>query len=413
MRSMNRRRLIALGARLTLASQLPRVAFADYAGDARLVVAILRGGLDGLAAVPPYGEPRYTNLRRELAISPPDGSDGARKLDGLFALHPALETLHGLYLSRELTVVPAVATPYRERSHFDGQEILENGGTRADGTRDGWLNRSLGTLPGAADRPAIALVQNVPLLLRGDASVTTWVPSPLPEADSDLLDRIADLYAYDSLLSGRLHEALTARALLDGVTSEVPLELPSDTPAGAGGERRSRNRDQGLRLAAAAGRFLGSEDGPRIAVLESRGWDTHANQGADQGALANRLARLDASIAVLRESLGDVWSRTAVLVVTEFGRTAAENGTRGTDHGTGGCAFLAGGAVRGGRVIGDWPGLAERDLLDGRDLRPMVDLRGVLKGVLRDHLGVEDAQLHTRIFPASTSVPAIDGLIAS
>ena len=399
---LTRRSLLRQSLAFSALAQLPRLVLAQHPGDARLVVVILRGALDGLAAVPPYGEPRYAALRGTLALASPGVTAGALKLDGLFALHPSLVNLHALYTAGELAVVHAAATPYRERSHFDGQMVLENGGTAGGVPRDGWLNRALGNFAAPTHDAAVALAENVPLVLRGDESVTSWSPSRLPDAADDTLERIADLYANDALLSSRLRDALAAR------------DMAGDAAAGAGGARGAgfRGDAQIGALVSAAARFLAADDGPRIAVLEAGGWDTHANQGAEQGQLAARLGGLDGAVATLKRELGAVWSRTALLVVTEFGRTVAVNGTRGTDHGTGGCAFLVGGAVKGGRVIADWPGLAEKDLYQARDLKPTTDLRAVFKGVLRDHLGVAAAALDTHVFPGSAAVAALDGLVA-
>jgi uncharacterized protein (DUF1501 family) len=399
MTMLSRRKLLSCSLQAAAVAHLPRLVLADHPGDSRLVVVILRGALDGLAAVPAYGEPRYAALRGELALAAPGSTSAALKLDGLFALHPSLANLHALYAAGELAVLHAVATPYRDRSHFDGQMVLENGGTAAGAFRDGWLNRALAVL-----RPsmAVALAENVPLVLRGPESVTSWSPSRLPDAADDTLERVAELYANDALLSSRLHDALAMR------------DMAGDVTTGAAGARGGgfRGDAQIGPLVAAAARFLRAYDGPRIAVLEAGGWDTHANQGAEQGQLALRLGGLDGAVAALKRDLGAVWSNTALLIVTEFGRTVAANGTRGTDHGTGGCAFLAGGAVKGGRVLADWPGLGERDLFEGRDLQPTTDLRAVLKGVLRDHLGVSAATLDTAVFPDSRAVQAVEGLVA-
>ncbi len=163
--------------------------------------------------------------------------------------------------------------------------------------------------------------------------------------------------------------------------------------------------------AEAAARFLAAADGPRIAVIEASGWDTHANQGAETGQLANRLAGLDAGVAKLRTGLGEAWEDTVVAIVTEFGRTVRVNGTRGTDHGTAGAAILVGGAVRGGRVLADWPGLAPRALHEGRDLRPTTDLRALFKAVLAEHLGLDTGFIDREVFPGSGAARRLDGLI--
>jgi uncharacterized protein (DUF1501 family) len=399
-----RRRLLLGGAALAASVALPDVLFARTGGSARLVVVILRGALDGLAAVPPYADPAYAGLHRELAIFAPGVADGALALDGSFGLHPSLGFLHQRYLAGELVVFHAVASPYRDRSHFDGQNVLENGLAKPLGSADGWLNRALAVLPRGAGQPgerAVAISQNVPLILRGDASVISKSPQTTPDVDEELLSRLADLYSQDDWFSARLSEAVQTEKLADDGGS--PADVPAMRPAG-GADRVSG----AARMAATLMRSLG---GPEVAVIEAGGWDTHANQGGAKGALAQRLNGLDNALRALADELGPLWPQTAVLVVTEFGRTAAMNGTRGTDHGTGGCAFLAGGAVRGGRVIADWPGLSRAALLDNRDLRPTLDLRSVFKAVLDEHLRVDARSLATRIFPDSSGARPLQGLI--
>jgi uncharacterized protein (DUF1501 family) len=396
---MTSRRAFVSGAFAASATALlPKLVFADVATEARFVLVILRGALDGLAAVPAYGEGSYASKRGALAITAPQ-----LKLDGLFALNPSLTHLHERFAAKELIVFHAVASPYRERSHFDGQDLLENGTSAPKSVHDGWLNRALPLLPEAKQRPtdrvALALAQNVPLVLRGDARVGSWAPSRLPETDSDTLQRIADLYSTDPYFASRLQSALAA----DAVAGE------------GGGEGMNAGRRDPLNalapVAAAAGKFLAAADGPRIAVLEASGWDTHANQGAERGQLANRLRGLDQALDSLRTSLAAAWTRSAVLVVTEFGRTVAVNGTNGTDHGTATCAFLVGGAVAGGRVLTDWPGLATSALYEGRDLRPTTDLRSILKGVLAAHLGASESGLEERVFPASRAARMLESLV--
>ena len=396
---LQRRTFLAASAKLTLLAPFGAL-FAAPNADARFVLVILRGGLDGLAAVPPYGDPQYRALRGALAIDSPGTESGVLPLDGLFGLHPSLTSLHAMYEASELAVLHAVATPYRERSHFDGQKVLEAGGATPSASDGGWLNRALTALATGGDsRAAVALAENVPLVLRGEFAVSSWAPSRLPGADEDLLARVRRLYeASDPKLAARLTEALGARELAGDAGETQRL-------AGRGGQQIAP-------LASAAARFLGSADGPRIAVLDVDGWDTHANQGAAQGNLALRLRGLDAGIAALKTELGAHWRDTSVLVVTEFGRTVAVNGTRGTDHGTAGCAFLAGGAVAGGRMIADWPGLAARDLREGRDLRATLDLRGVFKTVLAEQFGVAESVLETTVFPDSSGAAPLPNLIA-
>jgi uncharacterized protein (DUF1501 family) len=390
------RRHFLLGASALAASAaFPPALFAHIGGSSRLVVMILRGALDGLAAVPPYGDPDYVALHRELAIAAPGAADGALKLNGTFGLHPSLGFLHERFAAGELIVFDAVASPYRDRSHFDGQNVLENGLAKPIGTADGWLNRALSALSrGAApskDR-AVAVSQNVPLILRGEAAVLSKSPQLTAVADEDLLTRLADLYSKDDWFSARLSEAVQTDKMVDE-------------------SARSSDTDRVTAVARMAANLMRSEGGPEIAVIEASGWDTHANQGGAKGTLAARLGGLDRAVKSLAEGLGPLWPQTAVLIVTEFGRTAAMNGTRGTDHGTGGCAFLVGGAVRGGQVIADWPGLAPKALLDSRDLKPTLDLRSVFKGVLDEHMRIDAHTLANRVFPDSHGARPLQGLI--
>jgi len=409
--AFSRRRFLQSGGALVASAALPGVLFANTGGPNRLVVVILRGALDGLAAVPPYADPNYAELHRELAIGAPGTAEGALALDATFGLHPSFGFLHDRYLAGELVVFHAVASPYRDRSHFDGQNVLENGLTKPIGTADGWLNRALAALPRATGRSgerAIAISQNVPLILRGDMPVISKSPQTTPDVDEDLLARLADLYSKDDWLSARLSEAVQTEKLADGGTSAGAAMASGAMPAQPVKPVAADRVSGAARMAAT---LMRSEGGPEVAVIEATGWDTHANQGGAKGALAQRLAGLDQALHALADGLGPLWPQTAVLVVTEFGRTAAMNGTRGTDHGTGGCAFLVGGAVRGGRVIADWPGLTRSALLDNRDLRPTLDLRSVFKAVLDEHMRVDAKTLASRIFPDSRGTRPLPGLM--
>jgi uncharacterized protein (DUF1501 family) len=400
--SGRRRFLIGAGA-LAASTAIPNALFAYTGGSSRLVVVILRGALDGLAAVPPYGDPDYVSLHRELAIASPGGADGALALNNTFGLHPALSFLHERFAAGELVVFDAVASPYRDRSHFDGQNVLENGLSKPIGTADGWLNRALAAMPRGGGRPgrsAVAISQNVPLILRGEASVISKSPQATPDVDEDLLARLADLYSKDDWFSARLSEAVQTEKMVDTSTDGMSKEAAKAAYPNRVGA-----------VARMASELMRSDGGPEIAVIEAGGWDTHANQGGAKGVLATRLAGLDQGLKSLADGLGPLWPQTAVLVVTEFGRTAAVNGTRGTDHGTGGCAFLVGGAVRGGQVIADWPGLRRTDLLDGRDLKPTLDLRSVFKSVLDEHMRVDANALAKRVFPDSSGARPLQGLI--
>ncbi len=396
---INRREILKAAGFGTLAAGLPSLSFAGAETDARLVLVILRGAVDGLALAPPYGDGSYRKLRGELALPGPGETGGVARLDGLFGLHPSLEFVHRSYRDDQALLVHAAASPYRERSHFDGQDVLENGASDVGTLHDGWLNRALEPLGGSlGNEAAIAMAQNTPLVLRGEQSVTSWASSQLPDADDSTLERLQDLYATDEFFAVRLAQALKSQDIADGMN-------------GMDRQRRRGNDAQQLkRTMQAAARFLTAPDGPRIAVVESGGWDTHANQGASSGQLANRLAGLDSALAALHDGLGASWRDSVVLVVTEFGRTVRVNGTRGTDHGTASAALLLGGAVDGGRVVADWPGLRGADLYQDRDLRPTTDLRSLFKGVLAEHLGLSENTIENRVFPNSPSAATATGL---
>jgi uncharacterized protein (DUF1501 family) len=390
--------LAAGGALLTT-----RLAFAHASERRRrFVLVIMRGALDGLAVAPPCGDPDYAGLRRDFALAPPgSGAHAALPLDGFFGLHPALGFLQQSYAARELIVFHALASPYRERSHFDGQDLLENGTLKPHALQTGWLNRALAQTPEHTAREAgVALGQNVPLVMRGPAAVASWSPSRLAALDEDTFARITDLYAGDPLLSVRLADAMAADAMAGGDAGPPAMDGSMGTGAGRYGE-----------IVQAAAGFLRQDEGPKVAVFDTTGWDTHANEGGAEGQLAGRLHQLDAGLAILKQQLGPAWADTAVLLVTEFGRTAAINGTRGTDHGTATVALLVGGAVAGGRVIADWPGLSARALYQGRDLAPTTDLRAVLKGLLAGQLEVPARALATDVFPDSANVRPLSGLL--
>jgi uncharacterized protein (DUF1501 family) len=393
-----RRRRFLQGAALATGGALltTRLSFAGTGGDSRLIVVIMRGAVDGLAAVPPYGDPDYARLRGGLAIAAPGATDGALRLDNLFGLHPQLTFLQGSFAAGELTVFHAAATGYRDRSHFDGQDVLESGVSVPHAAQTGWLNRALAAQPQAVGHGAergVALGSNVPLLMRGPAAVASWAPTKLAELDQDTLQRIADLYSHDPMLGQRLGDAQAANTMVGDDSSGMMAA--------------GNNRYEEL-IRATAG-FLVNEAGPRVAVFDTTGWDTHANEGGARGQLGNRLGALDGALRELKTQLGPIWRNTAILAVTEFGRTAAVNGTGGSDHGTGTAALLLGGAVHGGRVISDWPGLSAANLYQQRDVKPTLDVRAVFKGTLLEHLGVPAGALDA-VFPDSAGVKPLRDL---
>ena len=378
----------------------PRLSSAAGARDPRLLVLVLRGGLDGLAAVPALGDPAFDAARhapelREAAATVP--------LNNMFALNRNMPALAAMYRDRQALVLHAVASPYRDRSHFDGQDVLETGfPSLAMGQRTGWLNRALALLPRGERLPApkgLAVGATVPLILKGQAVVETWQRQVFRYADDDTIARLLDLYeARDPLLA----EGLRLGAALDGQMLNPP---EGDDAAG-----QARGLDFATDATAAA-RLMARPDGPRVAAISYGGWDTHADQGSVTGRLGRQLAALDKALGALKDGLAPVWADTVVAVVTEFGRTVRVNGTRGTDHGTGTIALLLGGAVKGGRVLADWPGLATAQLREGRDLAPTTDIRAVMQGVLAEHLGLDDRRLATEVFPDSGALPRLRGLV--
>ena len=376
--------------------------------DPRLLVIVLRGALDGLGMIAPVGDPAWPALRGAQGLRLNDAPP-ALALNDFFALNPAMPTLHRQYQAGQAVLLHAVATPYRARSHFDGQDVLESGLLRARATDSGWLNRALAALsPMHAVRPAdgrgraFAVGPITPLVVRGAAPVLSWAPQRLAQASEDTAARLLDLYRHtDPALAQamELHQTLQA---MGGATSAT---------AGSPGPGNARTRAYFVEVASSAARYLARPDGPRVGALALDGWDTHANEGAISGRLANLLGALDGALAAIEANLGAAWNESVVAVITEFGRTARINGTDGTDHGTGTVALLAGGAVQGGRVIADWPGIAEPQLHEGRDLKPTTDLRAMLKGVLRDHLRVAEGALARSVFPESATAPTMGGLI--
>ncbi len=389
-----RRRLLAaaLGTAATapIATLALGGAAAGAAADRRFVFVILRGGLDGLTAVPAIGDPSFAAARGPLARF----ASAPLALDSTFALHPNLGELHAMYGRGELTVLHATGLPYRERSHFDAQQVLESGGGLPYELSTGWLGRALAK----SNAKSLALSTAVPLVLRGPGLVDTWAPSALPDPGADLVARLGRLYANDPALSNALERAKALH--FDNL---VPTEADTDAMKGGRGAGNFRM------MATRAAEFLAQPNGPQAAVLEVNGWDSHANQAAPNGALGNNLRQLDAGLAALRVGLmtSGTWARTVVVVATEFGREVAVNGTLGTDHGTGAATFVLGGAVAGGRVVADWPGLTPRDRNQGRDLKITTDLRAVLKGVLGDHLRVASRALDADVFPGSATVKPV------
>ncbi|HZR77299.1 DUF1501 domain-containing protein [Bradyrhizobium sp.] len=394
----SRRGFLLGGASFAAWAYLPKFARAADGRDPRLIVVLLRGALDGLATVAPVGDPDYAGLHGSIALTS-EGPHAATMLDSFFALHPSMPEFARMYREKQAAVIHAVSTPYRDRSHFDGQDVLESGFAGPGRVQSGWLNRALEGLPkGEHVTSGLAVGATTPLVLRGVAPTVGWAPVNLPPAADDTAARLLDLYQH--------RDPALASALSQGLQLEKTA-LGDDMKARPGG-----NNVAAMRLVArGATKVMAADDGPRIAALAFDGWDTHANEGGPVGRLAQLLSGLDGALGEFQSGLGERWRDTVVVVATEFGRTARINGTEGTDHGNGTIALLAGGAVKGGRVIADWPGLKSANLYEGRDLAPTTDLRAALKGILRDHLGIGETVLAKNVFPDSAQVKPMQGLV--
>ncbi len=367
-----RRSLLATGLTgLAISAAFPKMAWAAAGTDKRFVFIIQRGAADGIGILAPTGDPDLVRMRGDLAAEAATGA----KLDSMFTLHPAMVQSAKMYAAKQASFAHALASGYRERSHFDAQNVLESGAMKPYGRDDGWMNRLLGLLP-VSQAKAIAIAPAVPLALRGPVKVNNYAPSRLPDANADLMERVSLLYAEDKQLSPLWAGALQTEGM-------------AMTPDGA------------MRGGAAVGKMvaglMAGPEGARVLMLETNGWDTHS---AQKNRLANQLRELDGLVAALRDGLSAQWNNTLVLVATEFGRTVAVNGTGGTDHGTGSAAMLYGGALaKGGSVMADWPGLATAKLYEGRDLKPTLRFEDVVTGALAAHYAIEPGKVKRTLFP--------------
>lgn len=378
--NLTRRQLLAsFGAAGLLALWPASATFANSPSDTRLLVVLLRGGMDGLHALPMVADQNYRNLRARLLGDGPQ----AHPLDGTFGLHPKLDFMSELYAQKQLLPIVAVAPPYRQRSHFEAQDCVENGTATPSGARDGWMNRCVAALPGS---DALAVASVMPLIMRGTAKVETWSPPLSNQVNPILLQRLQTLYAADPTLASAFEQTVAQ----------------ASGEAASGGDRRGGFQQ----LMAAAARFMSAPNGARIGFVEDSGWDTHSNEA---NVLDRKFSELDAGLRAFHDGATTVWPKTVIVICTEFGRTAAVNGTIGTDHGVGTTAFLVGGAVNGGRVAGDWPGLKSSELNENRDLRATSDLRSVFRQVLTEHLGMGAEALDRRVFPGSAALPNLPG----
>jgi uncharacterized protein (DUF1501 family) len=400
----SRRDVLLASGTLFAWAHLPKLAHAE-GRDPRFLTIILRGALDGLAAVAPVGDPNWVSLRGDNALLL-DGKTPALKLDSFFALNPAMPNLHHMFQASEAIVVHACATPYRERSHFDGQDLLESGLPNPAMSDSGWLNRALTSLtPGGRVDPrgskAFAVGPVTPLVVRGPAPVLSWSPQKVMPASEDTVKRLLDLYRQADV---KLASAMEDNERLMAIQHSGEMAQKPGGPA--------QVRGYFAEAAGMAAKFLAQPDGPRVGALALDGWDTHNNEGIANGRLSQLLGALDAALGAVKTGMGPAWRETVVVLVTEFGRTAHINGTDGTDHGTATVALLAGGALKGGRVIADWPGLRTADLYENRDLKPTTDLRAVLKGLLKDHLRADERVLAENVFPGSKGVRPLAELVS-
>lgn len=371
----------------------------------RLIVIMLRGAVDGLSVVVPYGEDAYYEARRSIAIGRPGTPGSVLPLDGHFGLHPALAGLLPLWTNGSLAFVHAAGSPDPTRSHFDAQRYIENGTPGRDSTPDGWMNRLLQALPGRrSPTDAVAIGPTLPRILTGAAPVANLglgpnAARPLPTDRADLGSAFDRLYAANDALDRAYQEGRSARTqLLAGLAAEEhAADNGAPRPAGFPG--------QAVQLA----RLIGRDASIRLAFVALGGWDSHVDQGNATGSIARRLQALGDGIAALARGLGTAWRDTAIVVVSEFGRTVHENGDGGTDHGHGNVVWVAGGAIKGGRVYGEWPGLALEHLYQRRDLAVTTDFRTAIGVVAERHLRLPDAGLAS-VFPGAPA--ATSGLTA-
>lgn len=395
-----RRSVLAGAAAATvIAAQGVTFSVAAAPGNKRFVVVLLRGGMDGLALVPTFGDGAYEKARGSLALPRANTDGGILDLDGFYGLHPAAEDLIPFWAAGELAIAPASATDYRGTSHFAAQDALETG--KADGSlATGWLNRAVTAL-GGGTAGAVGVADALPLILTGPGESATAAPSARPYRNPGFYRQIQLLYGDDTLFSSMIVQGQRDR---DRTTDTVTDE---DVQSGRGADRA-----QYLPVAAAlAGKLLKSEDGPRIAVLEASGWDTHWNQGKMDGRLARGFSGLASGLSVLAGALGPAWKDTVVLVASEFGRTVKPNVHGGTDHGLATVSMLLGGAVDGRKILGSWPGLAAGKLHESGGITPSYDTRSLIKTALIHHLGISGNTVGSSILPGTASIPAEAGLI--
>jgi uncharacterized protein (DUF1501 family) len=390
------------------------IAAASGSSKRQLVVLFQRGAADGLNIVVPFGEPNYYRMRPTIAIPQPrrNGAEAAIDLDGFFGLHPSLAPLEPLFQKSELAIVHAAGSPDPTRSHFDAQDFMESGTPGIKATDDGWLNRALETVPEENTSPfrAVAMGPNLPRMLRGSAPAIALpdvkqfrVISQTPGMGQIAEGGFEAMYAQtvDHALRGTGTETFEA---IDMLRKADPSKYKPENGANYGNSRLGQSLQQ-------IGQLLKANIGAEVLFVDCGGWDNHVNEGGVQGQLSNLLKDLGQGTAAFRQDMGDRMEDIVLVTMSEFGRTAKENGNRGTDHGHANCMFVMGGDVKGGKVYGRWPGLNEGQLNDGRDLALTTDFRLVLGEILQKHIGVRDL---APVFPGFDNNPhKFTGLIRS
>ncbi len=396
---LSRRAMLGVTVGLFTSALLPREGFAAAGTDPRVLIIILRGGMDGMDAFVPYGDPNYAWRRKHLVL---DKSQLIDIGDPDFAFHPNLPKIAGLYKAGQAAVVPATCIPLRTRSHFDCQDNLENGmpapGNKPVISSSGWLNRVLQALPTTSPiRVGGGIsINEAPLILRGTAPTLGWSLNWLPPPDPATVESLRQVYAKtDKTMAGMLDRGLYAHALATKSSGNVT-------------DANDQSMDSLTKSFRGAARLLADPGGPRLAVITVDDFDTHASQDEF---LVGRFGYLDNGIGDMPGLMGDAWNETIVIAISEFGRNATVNGSSGTDHGVGTAAILAGGALAGGKHYGGWPGLAQANLWENADLYPIVDTRAIFKAILEQHLGFAPAILNNTIFPGSADVQWTHGQI--
>ena len=347
--------------------------------EKRLLIVLLRGGMDGLASIPPIGDKNLSKIRKDVLVN------GAADLDGFFGINPSLKFLGSEYHQGRAAFVHATSFPYTGRSHFDGQNIMETGGEQAYALTSGWVGRAMN----AAGYSSLSVSLPIPIILRGNELNSNYFPTNFRKVNPAVYNDVQQMWKEDPQLSG-LIEPMMAR--------EIDL-------FGAG---RGKTRE----LVSFAAKEMHKPNGPRVGLLEFEGFDTHALQGNEQGHHAEILAELDGVLEAFKRQMGDLYENTVIVTVTEFGRTASENGTQGTDHGYGSAIFLAGGLVKGKQVVSDWPGLSTKNLYEGRDLLMTIDARDVYAEVIKTVFDLNDEDISRDVFIGYNS-PRTLGLMRS